>query len=148
LLDFGNQRTGNPSPPIVGMNGHPVNVSSPAVERPNDRTDHSLIDLGYQDVGGATGDSPSQVARSIRDAGSGIGLPPEFENRVFVLDPAGADAQAAVLVVGHHRLRSRKCPHHWDNGRVFVAASGTRVSFSNCTGCSSMHNTGNRSSYG
>ena len=29
-----------------------------------------------------------------------------------------------------------------------VAFRGTRVSFNNCTGCSSIHNTGNRASYG
>jgi len=46
LLDFGHQPSGDPSPSVARVNDQPVDVASPAVERPDDRADDLPIGLG------------------------------------------------------------------------------------------------------
>jgi hypothetical protein len=50
------------------MDGQPVEVAPPAVERPDDRADDVAPDLGDEDVSGAVGDCPPQAVGSVSHA--------------------------------------------------------------------------------
>src|SRR5262245_10263658 len=87
-FDLGHQRTGDSLPSAIGMSRPPVDVAPPAVERPDDRADDSAPDLGHEDVCGAVGDGPPQVVGGVRHAGRGVGLPPKFEDALYIFQPA------------------------------------------------------------
>src|SRR5262249_49899734 len=67
-------------------------------------------DLGHEDVGGACGDRPPQVVGGVRYARRGFGLPPEFEDHLYIFRPARPDGQATRRLLGHHRPRENKKP--------------------------------------
>ena len=110
LLDLGHQRTGNSTPPVFGMDGQPVDVPSPAVERPDDRTNDSPFGLGYQDVGLVFDNGWPEVVGGVGHARRGVGLPPEFEDCIYIFQPTRSDGQATRSLLGHLRPRQEKKP--------------------------------------
>jgi hypothetical protein len=105
---LGYQRSGSALSPMVGMNGQPINVGSPAVERSNDRTDDSAPCLGHEYDGGAVCNGPSQVFGGVSDAGSGTGLTPKFEDRPDILHSGITDEHAAASSISHRSLGSMR----------------------------------------
>src|SRR5579871_219053 len=103
LLDLGHQGTGDPLPPPIGMHRHSINVTSPAIEYADDRADHSPVDLGHKDMSRAFRDGSPQIHSSVGHAGSGVRLPPQFENRLHVLD-----ATISNDIIAHHGPQQSK----------------------------------------
>src|SRR5438132_12386658 len=101
LFDLTHQRTGNSSPPIAWMNSQPVDVASPAVERPDDRTDELPIGLGYKDTGLAAGDDSSEAVRVARHPGRGLRLSPQSEHKYYLLRTALTSGKAGQPQIAH-----------------------------------------------
>jgi hypothetical protein len=110
LLDLNNKRTGYALSPEIRVDSQPVDVTPPAVERPDDRADDVAPDLGHEDVSGACGDGPPQVVGIVSHAGRGVGLLPEFEDYIYIFQPAPSDGQTTRRRLGHNDLQKVKKP--------------------------------------
>ena len=62
-------------------------------------------DLGHEDVSEAVGDDPPQVVGGVGHAGRGVGLPPEFEDDIYIFHLARTDGQTIRRLLRHHRLQ-------------------------------------------
>jgi hypothetical protein len=84
LLDLSHQRTGYPVSPEIRMDSQPVDVTTPTVERPNDRAKQPSSGLCHEDMRWAVGDGPPQIIGIVGYADCGVGLPPQFKNAFYI----------------------------------------------------------------